>query len=119
MSEDQLHGEEDVTPSPTPWTYHTNTDDKNISGEAYIRCNDVEDGLLGEIVADVEKEIDAKFMCESVNGQGRKTLKESSKRKINEAVEMLFDIYNGDTENDNDEVYSMGATLRNLLEEYS
>lgn len=58
MSEEQKH-------SPTPWTVHTNMK-PDMNGEAFIRCADEEDGILGEVVADVMNQDDAHFIAKAV-----------------------------------------------------
>lgn len=58
MGDEQKH-------SPIPWTVHTNMKPE-MNGEAFIRCADEKDGILGEIVADVMNEDDAHFIAMAV-----------------------------------------------------
>ena len=104
--------------SPTPWTVHTNTEGKGMKGEAYIRCADEEDDILGDIVADVLEEADAFYIVEKVNNiyAGSKRTRRMEDL-LTLAKEMLLDLYNNERDRDSDVVWDMQNEISEFLEE--
>ncbi len=83
--------------SPIPWTVHT-TSKSGIKGEAYIRAADPDDGILGEIVADVMQETDAFTIVDYINhgskSDGRKLDANTAHKLIKRAYGLLKSYYN-------------------------
>lgn len=108
--------EEEEDSSPLPWEVHTNTADKNLQGEAYIRCADLEDDILGEIVADVMNESDAHFIVQLTKIKSKSDLSMETRRCLKWAHAAL-DQWTED-EGDSDNSVEIMERIKKLLEKH-
>ena len=109
MGDEQEH-------SPIPWTVHTSMK-PDMQGEAYLRCHDKEDEILGDIVADVMKESDAHFIAMAIRRKGTATAIEPVVRDMLRAAYSQLNLCYHE-EADNEVTIEVRNEIERVLDKY-